>query len=313
MRRQGVDVAAAVMPHLSQGFRPRLANARWAAQQQSDVNHVTGDVHYISLSLDPRRTILTIHDCGDLKRLRGWRRAVFKRFWFDLPVRGVCRVTVISEETRRELVRIVPEADEKTLVIPNAVSSMYQPCFREFCSERPVLLHIGSKPNKNVARLAAALEGLPVRLWIVGRLAEHDRQELSRRGIEFTAEEGLHEQQLYQRYCDADIVCFASTYEGFGMPIIEAQWVERPVVTSNCSAMPEVAGDGACLVDPYDPGSIRRGIQRVSKDKAYRRSLLEAGRRNRERFRLERVARMYVDLYGEVAESAKICGYRGAL
>jgi glycosyltransferase involved in cell wall biosynthesis len=84
------------------------------------------------------------------------------------------------------------------------------------------------------------------------------------------------------------------------MPIIEAQWVERPVVTSNCSSMPEVAGDSACLVNPYDVKSIRCGLRRVIEDVAYRESLIERGRKNRERFSLNAVARQYLSLYEQL-------------
>jgi glycosyltransferase involved in cell wall biosynthesis len=89
------------------------------------------------------------------------------------------------------------------------------------------------------------------------------------------------------------------------MPIIEAQWVERPVVTSNCSSMPEVAGAAACLVDPFDVGSIRAGILRVINDEPYRERLIELGRENRERFSLAQVAHQYGALYERVMAGAK--------
>jgi glycosyltransferase involved in cell wall biosynthesis len=73
--------------------------------------------------------------------------------------------------------------------------------------------------------------------------------------------------------------------------------------------MPEVAGKGACLVDPFDVQSIRQGIVRVISDAAYREQLIEEGRRNRERFSLETVARQYITLYQRVANGR--AGARG--
>ena len=70
------------------------------------------------------------------------------------------------------------------------------------------------------------------------------------------------------------MLTFVSTYEGFGLPILESQATGRPVVTSNVSSMPEVAGDAACLVNPYDADSIREGILRVINDDAYRKDLM---------------------------------------
>jgi glycosyltransferase involved in cell wall biosynthesis len=293
-------VAVETLPNSSKGLRPRVENARWAAQRQGDVNHVTGDVHYIALAMDARRTVLTIHDCFALERLRGLRRRVLKRYWFDLPVAHVAAVTVISEATRRELVRHVPAAAKKTVVIPNAVAPAFQPAPREFRGDCPRILHIGTAPNKNLARLFAALQGLRCELRIVGRLSIQDRRQLESGGIAYSTAENLSERQMVEEYRQADLVSFASIYEGFGMPIVEAQWVERPVVTSNASSMPEVAGEGACLVDPYDVTAIRRGLLRVIGDATYRAELIEAGRINRARFSLPTVAGQYVNLYGEI-------------
>lgn len=294
------EVTAETLPNFSKGLRPRMENARWAARRQGDVNHVTGDVHYIALAMDPRRTVLTVHDCFALERLRGLRRWVLKRYWFDLPVAQVAAVTVISEATRRELVRHVPAAAKKTVVIPNAVAPAFQPAPREFRGDRPRILHIGTAPNKNLPRLFAALQGLCCELRIVGRLPDQDRRQLESAAVAYSTAENLSEQQMVDEYRLADVVSFASIYEGFGMPIVEAQWVERPVVTSNASSMPEVAGDGACLVDPHDVTSIRRGLERVIGSADYRAELIEAGRINRARFSLSTVAGQYVDLYGQI-------------
>lgn len=85
------------------------------------------------------------------------------------------------------------------------------------------------------------------------------------------------------------------------MPIVEANVVERPVIAGNVTSMPEIAGDAACLVDPYDVNAIREGVLRIIHDAPYRESLVENGRRNRERFRIETIARQYAEVYRELA------------
>jgi glycosyltransferase involved in cell wall biosynthesis len=137
-------------------------------------------------------------------------------------------------------------------------------------------------------------------------LSSQDRQQLESADVPYTTAENLSEQQMVEEYRHADLVSFTSIYEGFGMPIVEAQWVERPVVTSNVSSMPEVAGDGACLVDPYDVTSIRRGLERVMGDADYRSELIEAGRANRARFSLPTVAGQYLDLYGAIVAGPSV-------
>ncbi|MFM7851415.1 MAG: glycosyltransferase, partial [Flammeovirgaceae bacterium] len=113
------------------------------------------------------------------------------------------------------------------------------------------------KPNKNVQRLVRALKGISCVLDIVGEIDEELNNMLIENRVEFQQAQSLTESQILKKYESADIVSFVSTYEGFGMPIVEANTVGRVVVTSNILSMPEVAGNAARLVDPFDVGSIR--------------------------------------------------------
>ena len=164
---------------------------------------------------------------------------------------------------------------------------------------------MGTKANKNVMRLVQALEGMPCTLEIVGPIDEVLARLLEATGVQYQSYGRLSDDELVQRYCEADVISFVSTYEGFGMPIVEAQCVERVCVTSNCSSMPEVAGDGACLVDPFDVASIRAGFLRVIGDEDYRRSLIEAGRVNRLRFDAQKIADDFLKVYQLVYEESR--------
>ena len=94
---------------------------------------------------------------------------------------------------------------------------------------------------------------------------------------------------------------FASTYEGFGMPLIEAQSVGTLVLTSNISSMPEVAGDNtAMLVNPFDVDSIRDGLQRILSDAAFRESCIANGYENVKRFDPVVISNMYYELYKQI-------------
>jgi glycosyltransferase involved in cell wall biosynthesis len=88
-----------------------------------------------------------------------------------------------------------------------------------------------------------------------------------------------------------------STFEGFGMPIVEANCVERVVLTSNISSMPEVAGNAACLVNPYAIEDIRAGFLKIIHDASYREQLIKNGRQNRQRFDESLIAASYYKLY----------------
>jgi glycosyltransferase involved in cell wall biosynthesis len=158
-------------------------------------------------------------------------------------------------------------------------------------------LQIGTKENKNVLRLIEALEIVSCHLVIIGGNNEQIEEHLDRYKVSFTWLQNLSDAELIEQYQKCDIVTLVSTIEGFGMPILEAQAVGRPVVTSNVSSMPEVAGNAACYVDPFDIDSIRSGILKVMQDDAYREDLIEKGYVNIKRFELSKVTWMYLDLY----------------
>ena len=122
--------------------------------------------------------------------------------------------------------------------------------------------------------------------------------------IDYENHVDLTEEGVVDQYVLADLVLFASTYEGFGQPIVEANAVGRAVVTSNVFSMPEVAGDAAALVDPTSVDSIRREVLRVIDDSGYRAALIEAGFRNVERFRTGIIAGRYASLYRQVAAAS---------
>jgi len=212
---------------------------------------------------------------------------------------------VISESTRAALLESVRCDPSKVRVIHNNVSDEFRPMSRSFDRENPRVLQIGTGWNKNVERVAEALTGIRCRLAIVGELSSAQISTLLCHGIDYENLIGLSREALVAEYAASDLLVFASIYEGFGLPIIEAQAIGRPVVTSNISAMPEVAGDAACFVDPIEVSSIRAGILRVIDDENYRRQLVDAGFHNVERFRTAAVAARYEALYREIADCGK--------
>ena len=103
--------------------------------------------------------------------------------------------------------------------------------------------------------------------------------------------------KILDAYKRCDMLCFPSFYEGFGLPIIEAQAIGRPVITSNFGAMKEVAGDGALLVCPDNIDEIQQAIEQIIIDEELRKKLVEKGLNNVERYKAENVVERYVEVY----------------
>jgi glycosyltransferase involved in cell wall biosynthesis len=275
---------------------------------QGDINHITGDIHFVALFLAKRKTILTIHDLGFINKRKGVSRFVLEWLWVKLPSRRVAAITTVSETTKRELIRYSSIDSSKIRVIHNAVSPFFIRSSKAFNKKEPIILQVGVTPNKNINRLIEALRDLPVKLRILGSLSDDYITRMNKLDIDFTIYKNLTTIEVVKLYDSCDIVSFVSTEEGFGLPIIEANVTGRVVVTSNISSMPEVAADAAHLVDPFDVKSIRDGILKVITDDTYREQLIENGYKNSQRFNLSNVAAQYNKLYDELLLSHKPYG-----
>jgi len=284
----------------SQGLFKRLYDLLRATRHQGDVNHITGDVHFLTYLLQRRKTILTVHDCGALECPAGLRRWLLWLLWFWLPEKRCAAITVISAATKQELLKHVRCDPAKIEIIYNNVSAEFSPYPYRFHLECPRILQIGTTPNKNIERVAAALSGFRCRLVVIGKLLESQQAALQKHGIDCENHIGISREQLLLQYQQADLVMFASLYEGFGLPIVPAPPAGRPVITSRLYSMPEVAGDAACYVDPYDVDSIRAGVERICQDANYRQQLIDNGFRNVERFRTAVIAEQYAQLYRRI-------------
>ena len=231
-------------------------------------------------------TVVTVHDLAVLRNpewFPAWTRAYAPRV-VPRMIRAAARVIAVSEFTARETEELLGVPRERIRIVPNGVEPV-------FARQGPsaggdYILAVGTlEPRKNLQRTIAAAKRVGIELRVVGERG------WGRVDAGVAWQGRVDDEELARLYRGARCLVYPSHYEGFGIPVAEALACGTPVVTSRGSAMEEVAGDAAVLVDPLDVDSIAAGI-------------VEASARRVEGFRpptWDDAARLTVEVYREVA------------
>ena len=300
MKAEGheVDVEFTVQ---GRGFIHTLWKNMWHFRKISKhrICHITGDVQYVACLMNPKNTILTIHDLVPLHnpKVPWYSKWLCYWLWYYFPLKRLKRVTCISEATQQDLISFFPWAKNKITVVTNPVRSEFVNVPKDFNQECPIILHIGTKTNKNLLRVVEALAGINCHLRVIGQIPNEEKEALKRFHINFSNEEFVTDNQIVQEYEKCDIVSFPSLFEGFGMPIIEGQTTGRAVLTSDIEPMKTVAGKNACLVDPNSVDSIRRGFMRLINDYKYRTLVVHSGVENAQMYTPLSITNLYKQVY----------------
>lgn len=305
-----IDSTVHTSSALNDGIKTKFTNI-WEARRRlgsEDVCHITGEVHFLNLLLPKSKVVLTVHDCRFMQRKAGNPLAArfMKWLYLDGPVAKSRIVTTVSQATKDDIINYTGCPPDLIRVIPVTVDAGFTSAPQPFNTQRPNVLQIGTSENKNLARVVEALTPLKASLTVVGKLSDEQTHLLERSGLSYTNYYNIPQAELIGLYHNCDVLSFVSTFEGFGMPIVEANATERVVLTSNLSSMPEVAGDAALLVDPLDVADIRNGFHQLFTNAGLRERLLSAGRKNARRFDPTTVAEQYFACYQEIAATPKI-------
>lgn len=298
------NIRVKTMPFESSGILKRLINIIYTKLNQTEINHITGDIHYVNFLLPKKRTILTILDCGLLKNQIGIKFHLLNLIWFKLPVKKSAEIIAISSETKREIIQYTQCQSSKIKVIYVCINPNFIYTPKSFNKAQPRILQIGTAPNKNIDRLILALKDISCTLVVIGKLNEEQKKLIIEHNIHVELfERKLSNEEIVEQYHKCDIVSFISTLEGFGMPIIEANAIGRTVITANISSMPEIANDAAMLVDPYNIEAMNTGFKDLINNNQLREQLIQNGIRNKNKFDITAIAIEHEQIYKSIISS----------
>ena len=291
-------------------------------REKPDIYHAP---HYVLPAGVRCRKVVTIHDCIHLmfpQYLPNRAAYAYAKTTMWTAARRSDRILTVSEASKRDILHFFNVPPEKVSVVYNAIDDRFAVVPRDeditrvrerYQLDRRFVLYVGNiKPHKNLVRLIEAFAELrtddsfdDVKLLIIGD--EISRLPALRRAVhryklhKFVRFLGyLPDETLAILYRLANVFVFPSLYEGFGLPPLEAMASGTPVVTSNVSSLPEVTGDAAMLVDPYDVDSIVSGIARVLKDPALAADMRQKGYARAREFSWERSVQQTLRVYREL-------------
>lgn len=324
------QLAAAPGPNFD--WRPTRITPKWLARiwQRANlpipIETFTGSInlfHATDFVLPPTRpktrTLLTVHDLSFV-RVPEAASPKLKAYLDVVVPRSVLRADCVladSQSTKNDLIDLYQVSPDKIIVLLSGVDARFKPVSGEGLrnvrekyglGDAPYILSVGTvQPRKNYVRLIHALSQLRAQSHNLHLVIAGGRGWLEDPIYATVANEKMQpyvhligfadESDLPALYSAASCFAFPSLYEGFGLPILEAMGCGTPVVTSDKSSLPEVAGDAALIVDPYKVDDLTHAIHRLVNDDSLRQTLIAKGYQRAEAFTWEKSARHLREIY----------------
>ncbi len=266
-----------------------------ALMKRDDIDVFFSPAHYAP-RISPAPTVVTVHDLSYFYYPQEFLKKDLYQLmrWTGYSVKKASKVICVSQETKKDLIKYYKTPEEKIEVIYNGYEKRADKSIglsKKFKLKKvKYLLYVGTlQPRKNIQTLIRAFEqfqkeNLDFKLAIVGKkgwLYDEIFNLVKRLGLQdkvvFTG--FVSDQELHGLYKNAFCFILPSFYEGFGIPMLEAMDRGLPVIAAGSSALPEVGGDACLYFDPYTVGTLVRLLNRLKKDGALRKSMIEKGKK----------------------------------
>lgn len=279
-----------------------LMNLIWQSSylmRNKNLHSVYFNPGFNALLYSPIPFIFIIHDLNHLHYPHNAKflKKIYYHTLLQYTARRAFKILTPSHYSKKTILEWINLPDDKIQVVGSGVGPQFTPKGKRHTPGYPYLLHVGNtKVHKNVSRIIQALTiasiDSSIKLVLTGEktsdLAHLIKQMQLTNRVIFSGK--LTEDQLANYYRGATGIVFPSLYEGFGLPVIEGMACGIPVLTSNVTSLPEIAGDAAILVDPYEVNAIAEGMNALVNDNSLRTLLIARGYEQAKLFSWDRTA-----------------------
>ncbi len=264
------------------------------------------------------KLVVTLHDVAYLSHPKTVSKFFYYYYRFVMPLilKKASKVVTISKTSRDEIIKYYPFAKDKIVVVYNGILDSF---FEEQnVQKKDLILYVGSlNERKNYSAVIKAFRMLPkeygYKLAMVGNFSQNFAIKLKNKNILEDVKDDkniifysdLELNQLKKLYLEAKVFIYPSFYEGFGFPLLEAMASKTPVITSNISSMPEICGDAALYISPYNVKDIAQKLKYLMENEDLQKELSLKGYKRASLFRWERTAQNYIRLFEKILKEEK--------
>ncbi|MBR1638756.1 MAG: glycosyltransferase [Treponema sp.] len=299
-----LNIPVVCVPYYSTSIINLMKNIIFARQLAAPVFHILTPSEAYLLPFLKGKKCITYHDLGTVFNARNKIYKLMRIFLHILPSKYFAdRITFVSEQTKQEWLKTTKSKKKDILsVIYNAYDERLIPQESSIKNEAFTILQIGTAKRKNLISTIRACDGLNVKLNIIGKLNEEQKNELTNLKINYKNSFDISYEEVIENYRNCDIVCFPTFYEGFGVPLIEANAMHKPIIAGDIPVLHEIGENAAFFVNPNSVEEIRTAIKRLMMDEGLRTQLVESGIENAKKYEHRHIACLYKKLYEELLE-----------
>lgn len=298
---RAVGAVVKICPCYSTSLKGMLENIKFVKLEQGRVNHIVAQTESYLLPFIRGKKIVTFHDLGTIYSSRNILYKFLKILIYIKTAEFFSdAITFVSVQTKNEFKRQIWKNKNNLHVIYNTYDERLAYNDRSALEEKPIILQIGTGKRKNLESTINAMIGLKAKLLVIGKLSDEQSRLLRENKIEYENYFDISYEEIVECYNRAKIVSFPTFYEGFGLPIVEANVMKKPVVSSDLPVIREVGGNAVFYIDPYNVATIQSAFMNLLMNSEVYKKYVSFGVDNAKRFSAEVIYPQYQELYGKL-------------